>query len=68
MKVLAESTSLYLYIENNQEKFTEGELSELNIERIKKEFKMHQSAIDFDEKFINFCFKSADVTATDTAA
>ena len=67
-KVLAESTSLYLYIENNQEKCIEGELSELNIERIKKEFKTHRSAIDFDEKFINFCFKSTDIAATDAAA
>jgi len=58
----------YFYIENNQEKCMEGELSELNIERIKKEFKTHRSAIDFDEKFINFCFKSADITATDTAS
>ena len=32
------------------------ELSEINIERIKKEFKTHRNAIDFDEKFINHCF------------
>jgi hypothetical protein len=43
-KVLTVSTSLYpgiFYIENNQEKYIEGEVSELNIKRIKKEFKMH---------------------------
>ncbi len=56
------------YIENNQGKCIEGELSELNIKRIKKEFKTHRSAIDFDEKFINFCFKSADIKVTDAAA
>jgi hypothetical protein len=27
----------------------------INIEE-KKEFKTHKSAIDFDEKFINYCF------------
>ena len=27
-------------------------VSEINIERIQKEFKTHRSAIDFDEKFI----------------
>ena len=41
----------------------EGELIELNIEWIKKEFKTHRNAIDFDEKFINYCFKS-DKSAT----
>ncbi len=33
------------------------ELSEVNIKRIKKEFKAHCNAIDFDEKFINYCFR-----------
>ena len=34
----------------------EEELSETHIERIKKEFKTHRNAIDFDEKFITHCF------------
>jgi len=38
----------------------EGGLHEINIERIKKEFKTHRSAIDFDEKFINYCFQKTD--------
>jgi hypothetical protein len=47
----------YFYLEHVQEEnINEEELHELNIERIQKEFKMHQSAIDFDEKFINHCF------------
>ncbi len=58
----------YFYIENNQAKYIEGELSELNIEWIKKVFKMHESTIDLDEKFINYCFRSADNTVTDAAA
>ena len=28
----------------------------MNIERIKKEFKTHRNAIDFDGAFINHCF------------
>jgi len=39
-----------------EEKIKEEELSESHIERIKKEFKTHRNAIDFDEKFINHCF------------
>jgi hypothetical protein len=35
-------------------------LHEINIEKIKKEFKTHRSAIDFNEKFINYCFKKSD--------
>jgi hypothetical protein len=31
-------------------------LHELNIERIKKEFKTQRSIIDFDEIFSNHCF------------
>ena len=53
----------YFYVENNCEQYMEGELIELNIEQIIKEFKRHQNAIDFDEKFINYCFKS-DKSAT----
>jgi len=34
------------------------EMSEINIERVKKQFKTHWSAIDFDEKFINHCFRT----------
>ncbi len=51
----------YFYIEHEQEKNMDEEgLHELNIERIKKEFKTHRSAIDFDEKFINHCFRKSD--------
>jgi hypothetical protein len=42
----------------------EGGLHEINIERIKKEFKTHRSAIDFDEKFINYCFQKTDSNAS----
>ena len=35
----------------------EDGMNEINIEKIKKEFKTHRSAIDFDEKFINYCFQ-----------
>jgi hypothetical protein len=38
----------------------EDGLHEINIERIKKEFKTHRSAIDFDEKFINYCFQKSE--------
>jgi hypothetical protein len=41
----------------------EGELIELNIEWIKKEFKTHRNAINFAEKLINYCFNS-DESAT----
>ena len=41
----------------------EGELIELNIEQIKKEFKTHRNAINFAEKLINYCFNS-DESAT----
>jgi hypothetical protein len=46
----------YFYLEKecgnrrNEERF-----DELNIERIKREFKTHCSAIDFGEMFINHC-------------
>jgi hypothetical protein len=47
----------YFWIEHGmEEKIKEKELSESHIERIKKEFKTHRNAIDFDEKFINHCF------------
>jgi hypothetical protein len=46
----------YFFNEHNQESNTEGELSELKIEQVKKEFKTNCSTINFDEKFINFCF------------
>jgi len=47
----------YFWIEHGmEEKIKEEELSESHIERIKKEFKTHHNAIDFDEKFINHCF------------
>jgi hypothetical protein len=54
----------YFFIEHNQESNIEGELSELNIERVKKEFKTHRSAIDFDEKFINYCFQDSESAAS----
>jgi hypothetical protein len=48
----------YFYLEHEEEhKIDENRLHELNIERVKKEFKTHRSAIDFDEKFINHCFR-----------
>ena len=48
----------YFYLEHEQENYTnEDGLSEINIERMQKEFKTHRSAIDFDEKFINHCFR-----------
>ena len=47
----------YFYIEHEmKDSIKEGGLHEINIERIKKDFKTHRSAIDFDEKFINHCF------------
>ncbi len=56
----------YFFIEHNQESNIEGELSELNIERVKKEFKTHRSAIDFDEKFINYCFRDSESAASNS--
>ena len=50
----------YFYIEHEMKEDVEDGLHEINIERIKKEFKTHRSAIDFDEKFINYCFKKSD--------
>jgi hypothetical protein len=48
----------YFWIEHDQEeKIKEEDTSEINIKRVKKEFKTHWNAIDFDEKFINCCFK-----------
>jgi hypothetical protein len=48
----------YFYLEHVQEEnINEEGLHELNIERIQKEFKTQWSAIDFDEKFINHCFR-----------
>jgi hypothetical protein len=47
----------YFWIEHDQEeKIKEEGTSEINIERVKKEFKTHRNAIDFDEKIINHCF------------
>ena len=46
----------YFYIEHEQENnISEEGLHEINIEHIKREFKTHRSAIDFDEKFSNHC-------------
>ncbi len=46
----------YFFIEHEMNIEQEG-LHEINIEGIKKEeFKTHLSVIDFDEKFINYCF------------
>ena len=47
----------YFWIEHGvEEKIKEEELSESHMERIKKGFKIHCNAIDFNEKFINHCF------------
>jgi hypothetical protein len=43
---------------------TEEALHEINIERIKKEMKTYQSAIDFDEKFINYYFHKSEVAVS----
>jgi tRNA U34 2-thiouridine synthase MnmA/TrmU len=48
----------YYCIEHEQESNVTKEMSEINIERVKKQFKTHWSAIDFDEKFINHCFRT----------
>jgi hypothetical protein len=45
---------LAYYMEHDEEnKIDEEGLHEMNIEGVKKEFKTHRSAIDFDEKFIH---------------
>jgi hypothetical protein len=46
----------------------EGRLHEINIGRMKKKFKMHWSAIDFNEKFINYCFQKLIATRAATKA
>ncbi len=50
----------YFYIEHEMKEDIEEGLHEINIERIKKEFKTHRSAIDFDERFINYCFQKSN--------
>jgi hypothetical protein len=45
---------------DEENKIDEEGLHELNIERVKKEFKTHKSAINFDEKFIAYCFRRQD--------
>jgi hypothetical protein len=48
----------YFYIEHEQENnISKENLHEINIEHIKREFKTHRSAMDFDEKYINHCFQ-----------
>ena len=50
-------SSPIFYMEHDEEnKIDEEGLHELNTERVKKEFKTHRNAIDFDEKFIWYCF------------
>jgi hypothetical protein len=51
----------YFYLEHEcgNRKNEEG-FDELNIERVKKEFKTHRSAIDFNEKFINHCYQKRE--------
>jgi hypothetical protein len=54
----------YFYLEHEEENNINQEgLHELNIERVQKEFKTHRSAIDFDEKFINHCFRRQEEPA-----
>jgi hypothetical protein len=50
----------YFYIEHEMKEEIEDGMNEINIEKIIKEFKTHRSAIDFDEKFINYCFQKSD--------
>jgi hypothetical protein len=51
----------YFYIEHEtKDNIKEGRLHEINIERIKIEFKTHLSAIAFDEKFMNYCFQKTE--------
>jgi len=59
----------YFWIEHGmEEKIKEGELSESNIEKVKREFKTHRNAIDFDERFINHCFRTVNGGEADRAA
>ena len=51
-----------------EEKIKEGELSESNIEKVKREFKTHRNAIDFNEQFINHCFRKVNGGEADRAA
>ncbi len=48
------------YIEHEMKEDIEEGLHEINIMRIKKDFKTHRSAIEFDKKFINYCFQKSD--------
>ena len=49
----------YFNLEHNTEdELNQNGLKEVNIERIKEEFKTHWSAIDFDEEFINCVIQS----------
>jgi hypothetical protein len=59
----------YFYLEHEQEdNMNEEGVSEINIERIQKEFKTHRSAIDFDEKFINHCFRRDEDALTSNSS
>ena len=59
----------YFWIEHDQEeKIKEDGTSEMNIERVKKEFKTHRNAIDFDEKIINHCFRKIKREEDEAAA
>jgi hypothetical protein len=59
----------YFFIEHKQENNISKEgIHEINIERIKREFKTHRSAIDYDEKFIKHCFWKQEVHQTPAAA
>jgi hypothetical protein len=59
----------YFWIEHGmEEKIKEGESSESNIEMVKREFKTHRNAIDFDERFINHCFRKVNGGEADRAA
>jgi hypothetical protein len=49
----------YFFIEHEMNIDEDG-LYEINLEGIKKEFKTHRGTIDFDEKFINYCFHESD--------
>jgi len=47
----------YFYLEHEmEEKLNQNGLEEVKIENVKREFKTHQSAIDFVEAFINHIF------------
>jgi len=59
----------YFNLEHEQEdNMNEEGVSEINIERIQKEFKTHRSAIDFDEKFINHCFRRDEDALTSNSS